>query len=129
MAEVNWLLDTSILVDVLRGYKPAQMWIDSLLPETRYVAVVTAAELLAGCRNQKEQRLVERELALYEMIWLDEKISRSALEFYRRYHLSQNVGFFDCLIAVTATSNALRLATLNLRHFVPFTELEAEKPY
>ncbi len=126
--ETRWLLDTSILVDVLRGDKSARAWIDALPEDTCAISVITSAELLAGCRNRTEQRAVERELELYETLWVSEEISQVALEFYKRYHLSHSVGFLDCLIAATATTTGLNLATLNLKHF-PFPDLQAERPY
>ena len=104
-------------------------WIDSIPESARVISVVTAAELLAGCRNRAEQRAVEREIALYAMAWLTESVSQSALEFYKRFHLSHNVGFLDCLIAATASQNGLCVATLNQKHFAPFADLGVEKPY
>lgn len=128
-AEARWLLDTTILVDVLRGNPSARTWIDSLPEDACAISVITAAELLAGCRNRTEQRAVERELELYDLLWLSEDISQVALDFYKRYHLSHNVGFLDCLIAATANANGLRLATVNLKHFAPFPRLATECPY
>ncbi len=127
-SETKWLIDTSILVDVLRGSKSARAWIDAPPEDTCAISVITSAELLAGCRNRTEQRAVERELERYATIWMSEEISQTALEFYKRYHLSHTVGFLDCLIAATATVNGLSLATLNLKHF-PFPDLRAERPY
>jgi len=129
MADSLWLLDTSVLIDVLRGHKPAQLWVDSLAPVTPFISVITAAELVAGCRNATEQRLVERELELYETLWLDEALSQTALHWYQRFRLSHNTGFLDCLIAATATQRRLTLATLNLKHFSPLPDLLATKPY
>lgn len=125
----RWLLDTTILVDLMRGSKLARDWIDSLPESAPTISVITAAELLAGCRNRAEQRAVERELDLYEIALVAEDISASALESYKRFHLSHNIGFLDCLIAATAIKNGLPLATLNLKHFAPFFDLQAEKPY
>ena len=62
MAANNWLLDTSILVDLMRGSKSARDWIVSIPQDARAISVITAAELLAGCRNRAEQRALEREL-------------------------------------------------------------------
>jgi predicted nucleic acid-binding protein len=129
VAETGWLLDTSILIDVLRGYKPARDWVNSIPEAVQFVSVVTAAELLSGCRNRAEQRSIERELALYQVIWLDEDTSRTALQFYQRFHLSHGVGFLDCLIAATTMMLGLRLMTLNLKHFASFPNLQVEKPY
>ena len=125
----SWLIDTSIVVDILRGHSPAKDWVDTLPEEGRFVSVVTAAELVAGCRNQAEQRRVEREIALYTTVWLDETVSQAALELYKKFHLSHGAAFLDCLIAATAINNGLRLATLNLTHFVPFPDIHAERPY
>lgn len=129
MADTNWLLDTSILIGILRGQVSARSWVDALALPTRHVSVISSAELLAGCRNQREQRTVERELNLYNVVWIDESISQAALDFYRRFHLSHGVGFLDCLIAATALQHGLRLATLNLRHFAMLPGVQAECPY
>ncbi|MBI5563299.1 MAG: type II toxin-antitoxin system VapC family toxin [Chloroflexi bacterium] len=129
MAETNWLLDTSILIDILRGRVPARNWVDTLALPARSISVITGAELLAGCRNQREQRAVERELNLYSIVWIDETISQTALDFYKQFHLSHGVGFLDCLIAATAIRHGYRLATLNLRHFTTLPGIQAERPY
>jgi len=49
---IRWLLGTSILVDLLRGFPAARDWIDSIPQPERAISVITAAELLAGCRNK-----------------------------------------------------------------------------
>jgi len=76
--ETRWLLDTSILVDLLRGSKIARAWIDSIPEPARMISVITAAELIAGCRNRAEQRTVEREIDLYELVWTSEEIAQQA---------------------------------------------------
>jgi predicted nucleic acid-binding protein len=129
VADPHWLLDTSILIDILRGQISARNWVDSLALPARSVSVITSAELLAGCRNQREQRTVERELNLYSIVWINETVSQTALDFYRQFHLSHGAGFLDCLIAATAIQYGLRLATLNLRHFTMLPGVQAERPY
>jgi predicted nucleic acid-binding protein len=129
MTDSDWLLDTSILIDMLRGQTAARSWVDSLAQSNRMISVITGAELLAGCRNRREQRAVERELNLYTIVWLDESSSQTALDLYKRFHLSAGVGFLDCLIAATAIKQGYRLATLNLKHFTALPGLQAERPY
>lgn len=127
--KAGWLLDTSILVDLCRGNGRAKDWIDSLAPEDHRISVVTVAELLAGCRNRAEQRLVDRELALYTTVWLDGPISRRAVDLYRRHRLRNGVGFLDCLIGASAIEAGLALATLDARHFRSFDGLMVRRPY
>ena len=90
---------------------------------------MTAAELLAGCRNRREQDIVEKELALYPMIHISGAISQTALEWYRQFHLSHSVGFLDCLIGASAHHYGLTVCTLNDKHFRPLPDLTVERPY
>lgn len=128
-AESARLLDTSILVDLLRGNVQAARWIDALPVASRWISVITAIELLTGCRNRAEQRAVDRELAQYTMVHVSEDISQAALALYRQHHLSDGVGFLDCLIAATAIRHGLPIATLNRRHFAPLPHLTVQVPY
>lgn len=113
----------------LRGYAPARVWIDSLVPDEAAISVITAAELVAGCRSRQEQRIVEKELTSYEVIWDSETISQLAWSWYRQFHLSHGMGFLDCLIGAAACQYGLTLCTLNDRHFEPLPGLEVKRPY
>ena len=129
MAEPTILIETSILVDFLRGYAPARVWIDGLAPGEGAISVITAAELVAGCRSRQEQRIVEKELTSYEVIWDSEAISQLAWSWYRQFHLSHGMGFLDCLIGAAAHRYGLVLHTLNDRHFDPLPGLSVKRPY
>ncbi|KAF0106280.1 MAG: VapC nucleic acid-binding protein [Anaerolineaceae bacterium] len=129
MPEISRLVDTTILVDFLRGNKAARTWIESFAAGELSVSVITAAELVAGCRNRKEQKVVEEELAVYPIIWISSMISASAWDWYRRFHLSHGIGFLDCLVGASAHHHGLMVCTLNERHFRPFPHLRVERPY
>ena len=90
------LLDTSIFVDFLRGNEICKEWLNGSASNEMAYSIVTAAELLAGCRNRREQDMVEKELAIYPMIQISGAISLTAWEWYREYRLSHGVGFLDC---------------------------------
>lgn len=129
MAGDRVLLDTAILVDLLRGHHPARTCIDSLPVEDRLIMFITAAELICGCRNRGEQRAVEQELADYRWLWMDEPTARLAIELYRESHLSHGVGFHDCYLAATAVHAAVAVATTNVKHFTGFAQLVVTRPY
>jgi len=129
MPEPTHLVETSIMVDLLRGYQPAKAWIDSLPAGQVAVSFVTAAELLAGCRNRREQRIVEQELASYIILWDSEMASRLAWDWYRQFHLSHGMGFLDCLIGAAAHQYGLVLYSLNDKHFAPLPGLQVVRPY
>lgn len=117
------------MVDIARGNLLARDWVDSLSADARFISFVTAAELFAGCQNKRQEELLERELEFYNIVWADEFVSETALDLYRRWHLSHGIGFLDCLLAATALVKKFSFATLNLKHFKPIAELVAERPY
>ena len=53
------LVDTDIMIDVLRQFPVALAWLASLGAETIVVPGFVALELLQGCRNRVEQEKVE----------------------------------------------------------------------
>ena len=46
--DVTRLIETSVLIDVLRGWIPARQWLDSISPEERFISVITAVVLRDG---------------------------------------------------------------------------------
>ena len=66
---IQRLIETTVLVDLFRGYEPAREWLDSQPPGESAISVITVAELLAGCRDRREQKTVEDELMSYPVIW------------------------------------------------------------
>ena len=56
------LLDTDVMIDLLRQYPPAVEWLDSLGSEEIILPGFVAMELIQGCRDKAEQRELEREL-------------------------------------------------------------------
>lgn len=129
MANPVALVDTSILVDFLRGHQAAQAWLERFSADELAISVITAAELVAGCRNRREQKQVVADLASFPMVMISAEVSETAWEWYCQYRLSDGVGFLDCLIAASAYHLGATIWTLNERHFRPFPDLKVERPY
>ena len=129
MSEITRLVDTSILIDFLRGNETALSWLNGFLPGELTISIITAAELLAGCHNRKEQKAIEKELARFPIIWVSGMESSYAWDWYRHYHLSHGSGFLDCLIAASAQQSNLIVCTLNDKHFRHLPGVQVERPY
>jgi predicted nucleic acid-binding protein len=54
------LVDTDVLIDILRGTPAAQAWLTSLPATTFAIPGVVPMELLIGCRNQSELRRIQQ---------------------------------------------------------------------
>src|SRR5687767_4368622 len=96
------LVDTDILIDVLRQFPAALAWLASLGAETIVVPGFVAMELLQGCRNRAEQEKVERTLVRCHIVWPAAASCDAALAAFAQFHLSHNLGVIDALIGQTA---------------------------
>ncbi|MFO7314351.1 type II toxin-antitoxin system VapC family toxin [Rhodothermus marinus] len=124
------LLDSDVMIDLLRGYPPAVSWFETL-DEEEEIALpgFVAMELIQGCRSKKEQRQLQRSLIPFGVVWpLPEDCDR-ALELFMQYHLSHGVGMLDVLIAQTALALEVPLYTFNQKHYQFLSALQTVQPY
>ncbi|MGH7911079.1 MAG: type II toxin-antitoxin system VapC family toxin [Candidatus Dormibacteraceae bacterium] len=116
------LVDTDILIWHLRGLPQARDWLRDQRQETAALAIssVTLAEV-AGAMRSAERRPVTRFLSSLAVLPVTMREAWQAAEFRRRFHRShQTIGLADYLIAATAWTEGLELATLNVKHFPMF---------
>jgi predicted nucleic acid-binding protein len=126
---VTALVDTSVLIDYLRGHQDAA----KLLERERataplHASEITRLEVLSGMRSDEGD--ATRSL-LSTLIWhpLDADVAEKAGEFGRQWLPSHhNIDAADLAIAATTVLHAgSRLLTCNIRHFPMFADLQV--PY
>jgi len=124
------LLDTDVMIDLLRQYPPAVAWF-SALDEQEEVALpgYVVMELLQGCRNKDEEEHLQRVVAPYGVVWPMPADCDRALGIFAQYHLSHAVGLLDVLIAQTAMTLDTPLCTFNQRHYQFIPGLHTVQPY
>lgn len=123
------LLDTDIMIDVLRRFPPALAWLAANAGEEIVLPGFVVLELLQGCRDKVEQQRVERIVARCRVIWPSESECNGAIQTYVQYHLSHNLGFIDALIAHTALPLGEPLYTFNDKHYAVISGLTTREPY
>jgi len=124
------LIDTSVLVDFLRGREGAVAFLDSQRASAGLAThVIVAAELLAGARDAREQSAIDSFLAAFSLAIPDAADALRALDLYRQFHLSHGVDWPDCQIAATALRIGATVATLNTKHFAVFAGLQVIRAY
>jgi predicted nucleic acid-binding protein len=113
---VTALLDTSVLIDYLRGQPDAVRLVQSLT-EVPASSEICRVELLQGLRSGEEQDAAEL-MAAIDWIPVVEPISVRAGELGRRWRPSHpGIGVADLIIAATAELTDSSLMTLNIKHF------------
>lgn len=121
------LLDTAVLVDILRAFPPAIEWLS--WQEHLGVSPVVWLEILEGAENAKEQARAVDLLRHFEKIEVASTDFDWAIQQALRFRLSHNVDMMDCLIAASAQRLEIPLFTRNLKHFQPMIGELARRPY
>ena len=125
---MNWLVDTNILIDHLRGVSKATTFLRQAgNAGTLWVSVITVAEVYAGQRTRqvKQAAKVNRLFNLFRIAYLDGVVAKLGGEIVR----DCGTVLPDALIAATAVRKGLVLATRNTPHFENVPELDVRAPY
>lgn len=123
------LLDSDIMIDLLRQHPPAVNWLDSLGDEELVLPGFVVMELLQGCSNRAEQVKMKQALTGFEIVWPLPEACNEALEVFARFHLSHGIGLLDALIGQTAVALSMSLHTFNRKHYAVIPDLATVEPY
>jgi len=117
------LVDTSVLIDVLRGKKETIEKLKQLFRDNQlYISGLTEMELLAGKENEEERKMKRTKelISTFEKINPDNLIFQIAAEFRRKYNVSSP----DCIIAATAYVINAKIWTEDYKDFRKIKEIE-----
>jgi predicted nucleic acid-binding protein len=124
------LIDTNVLIDAARGLVAASAFLLAQQAAGAIrISVISAMELVAGCRNAQELTQVQQFLAPVAILPVTEAVSNRARQFMESYFLSHGLTIPDALIAATAFEYGIPLYTRDLRHFHMISGLSLLQPY
>ena len=124
------LIDTDILVDATRGLVDAVTFLAAQQAAAGVqVSVISAMELIAGCRNAVELVQVQQFLNRVTVLPITSCILQTAYQLMQTFYLSHGLLIPDSLIAATALESGLTLFTKNTRHFQMIPGLNVLRPY
>ncbi|RZD16006.1 MAG: PIN domain nuclease [Candidatus Acididesulfobacter guangdongensis] len=113
------LVDTSVWIDYFKGQSDyIATLIDAIITENNiYVPKVVIAELIQGCKSEKELSIIEDFLDAFFIIDSSENtwINAGNLSFLMKKR-GKTVNLIDCYIAVIANENDCKILTLD-KHF------------
>lgn len=122
-----YLVDTNIMVDFTRGNAKAADYLDSL-GGACLLSSITALELIAGARSQREVNDLDIMISAYEQIAPTPDIARRAYYLMKTRAKPAGLQTLDSLIAATALEEGLTLVTKNRKHFQMISGLVLEVP-
>jgi predicted nucleic acid-binding protein len=123
------ILDTSILIDLLRGFPPAEEWFATLGRQGVAITPVVWMETVQGATDRVRRSQAIRFLRRFRIEHPTEDDNRWAMRQTARFHLSHSIQLQDAMIASVAARLAVPLYTTNLKHFQPLPSVDVKKPY
>jgi predicted nucleic acid-binding protein len=124
----NYLLDTTVIIDYLRGENRKVKFVKKLASEGSLLGccLVNIIEVYAGMR-ERERETTEEILDSLEYYEVTKEIAKKAGQYKRAYReKGVTLSLPDVIIAAVAISNNLTLVTDNLRHY-PMPELNTKQ--
>ena len=111
------LIDSDVLIWFARGNERAVAVLQTIAEG--YISAVSYMELVQGCRNKAELKVVQKAFKLgdQDVLPVTTGISDLACKLVEQYALSHSVFVADALIAATAMSHNLVLLSANEKHF------------
>jgi predicted nucleic acid-binding protein len=109
----DYLYDTVILIDALRGHEPAKS--ELLRHKRNWISRISWTEMLAGARPE-EVDLIEDYLRNFSVVELSEEIGRRAAVIRAQ---RQSINLSDAIILASAQTAGKILVTRNTRDFPP----------
>ena len=126
---VTAIIETNVIVDLLRNYPPAVKWITAQSHPTMGITPFVWMEVIEGGENKVERLRSAQLLRRFSMIYPEQSDLDWAMQQQMAYQLSHGVDSMDCLIASVSHRLQIPLYTHNLKHFVPLLGGLAQKPY
>lgn len=124
------LIDTDILIDAARGVQAASLFLnDQQLASGVRLSLISAMELIAGCRNRAELVIVQQALQQMILLPVSATASETAYHLMESFFLGHSLVIPDALIAATALEHGLALYTKNVKHFQMIPGLVVIRPY
>lgn len=123
-----YLLDTDVLIWVLRGNKEIVEKVSSLKDKSPLaISVISTAEIYKNI-FPSELTATEDYLDQHIIFEVNQKIAKAAGLYWQQYAKKlTNLSLTDCLIAGTANINDLILVSLNAKHF-PMKDIQVINP-
>lgn len=124
----NYLLDTTVIIDCLRGRKETVDFLTQISSDGSVVGccAINIAEVCAGMR-ENERQVTKKFLDSLEYYEITRDLAELAGGYKREYtEKGLTLSLSDVMIAAVAISNNLTLVTDNLRHY-PMPELNTKQ--
>lgn len=122
---MQYLVDTNVVIQMLRGNAGLTSFVDSL---NAIIDTTVYVETLQGQKSNREKNRVKKLLNSFPFIRLAPEISQRTIEIIDKYSNSHNLLLPDAQIAACCLEYDFILLTYNLKDFRFIDGLKTEVP-
>jgi predicted nucleic acid-binding protein len=124
------LVDTDIMIDLLRGVPEAAAWLSGLpVDEEIGLPGYVFLELQQGCRSKVEMEAMMKAIDGFQRFWPSDADRERAITTFAKVRLSHGIGIPDLLIGECAIGMGRPIYTRNGRHFTGIPGCAVSIPY
>ena len=123
------LVDTNILIDILRGYPRAVRWMQTNSSLELWIPSIVRMELVAGCKTKSELRSAIQLVKPLQTVLINEQDAAWAMEKFETFHLSHSVEIPDCFLAALSVRLRVPVYTRNTKDLLVFQSVQTIAPY
>ena len=122
------MLDTDVMIDVQRKHANAVAWFRSL-KELPLLPGYVLMELIQDAPNKHNVNAVLKLVKPMSIVWCGSADCDQALNWFVKFHLSDNLGLLDSLISACAVGRDADFCTFNTKHYRVIPGLRLVQPY
>ncbi len=126
---INFILDTTILIDLLRQSPIALQWSTTVKMSHGAITPIAWMETVDGARDKTERAQILIFLRQFRLKHSTQMDNQWAMLQFSHFRLSHGVEFTDMMIASVAARLQVPLYTLNLKHYAPLPGINEFRPY
>jgi predicted nucleic acid-binding protein len=127
MAEINYLIDTNVIIDFLAGKLPkkSSSFVNTIIDKKPNISVISKIELLVYNTTDKDYKLLTDFIKNCIVFQLNEDIISHTIDIRKKYKIKLP----DAIITPTALVEKLELITRNISDFDKVEGLKIINPY
>lgn len=109
--------DTNIFISLFKNIQPTLDELVLIGSNNVLITSISVMELYRGMQNKGEMANMQTKLKQYNIIHINEEVSKHAIELVNKFKLSHNLQIPDAIIGAMSVVNNIELFTYNLKDF------------
>jgi predicted nucleic acid-binding protein len=109
--------DTNIFISLFKNLRPTVDELELIGSNNVLITSISVMELYRGMQRKKEMTEMQAKIKQYNILHINEDVSKHAIELVNKFKLSHNLQIPDAIIGAMSVVNDIELFTYNVKDF------------